>query len=201
MARLARAIFVLSGGPVRAGVRPRRHVRSNAHHSLHPAYSRRRGTDPAVPTARDGRGRRIGSADWSDLRSSGVHRLAHQARLAPGDECRAVPAGLREPLRHQPTTAVMAGRGDRIVFGEGPVARPTLVRAVRKSLLVMLYGQPVQDGRIALDATLDELGSDDVGGLLPAPPRGDHLHRGCRDRSNAWRARSRRVVRCIHSGR
>ncbi|KAH2809388.1 hypothetical protein KXV85_005770, partial [Aspergillus fumigatus] len=90
-------------------------------------------------------GPRIGSADWSDLRSSGVHRLAHQARSAPGDECRAVPAGLREPLRHQPITAVMAGRGDRIVFSEGPGARPTLVRSVRKTLLAMLYGQPVQD--------------------------------------------------------
>ncbi len=79
----------------------------------------------------------------------------------------------------------MAGRGDRIVFSEGPGARPTLVRSVRKTLLAMLYGQPVQDGRIALDATRDELGSDDVGGLLPAPPRGDHLHRKRRRRSNA----------------
>lgn len=61
----------------------------------------------------------------------------------------------------------MAVRGDQIVFSEGPIARPSLVRSVRKSLLAMLYGQAVQDGRINLDATLAELGIDDVGGLLP----------------------------------
>jgi CubicO group peptidase (beta-lactamase class C family) len=101
----------------------------------------------------------------SDLPASTYWRTDAQA--AQSAECRAVLAGLREQLRHQPTTAFMAVRGDQIVFSEGPIARPSLVRSVRKSLLAMLYGQPVQDGRINLDATLAELGIDDVGGLLP----------------------------------
>ncbi|MDI3560808.1 serine hydrolase [Bradyrhizobium sp. Arg816] len=101
----------------------------------------------------------------SDLPASTYWRTDAQA--AQSAECRAVLAGLRGQLRHQATTAFMAVRGDQIVFSEGPIARPSLVRSVRKSLLAMLYGQAVQDGRINLDATLAELGIDDVGGLLP----------------------------------
>ena len=82
-------------------------------------------------------------------------------------ECRVVLAELREKVRRQPTTVLMAVRGDQILFSEGELAKPSLVRSVRKSLLAMLYGRPVAEGRIDLDATLETLKIDDVGGLLP----------------------------------
>ncbi len=39
--------------------------------------------------------------------------------------------------------------------------------SVRKSVLAMLFGSYVADGKIRLDKTLAELGVDDHGGLLP----------------------------------
>jgi CubicO group peptidase (beta-lactamase class C family) len=84
-----------------------------------------------------------------------------------GAACRAVLDALRARVRAQPTTAMMAVRGDRIVFAEGPIAHPSQIASARKSLLAMLYGRPVAEGRIDLDATLADLGIDDVGGLLP----------------------------------
>lgn len=49
--------------------------------------------------------------------------------------------------------------------------------SVRKSLLAMLYGEWVERGVIDLDTTLEELGVDDVGGLLPIEKQAtiDHL--------------------------
>lgn len=101
----------------------------------------------------------------TELPPSTYWRTDRQA--AQSAECHAVLAELREKLRNQATTTFMAVRGDQIIFNEGPIARPSLVRSVRKSLLALLYGQPVADGRINLDATLAELGIDDLGGLLP----------------------------------
>ena len=84
-----------------------------------------------------------------------------------GAACRAVLDDLHARVRAQPTTAMMAVRGDRVVFTEGPVAQASQIASACKSLLAMLYGRPVADGRIHLDATLADLGIDDIGGLLP----------------------------------
>jgi CubicO group peptidase (beta-lactamase class C family) len=81
--------------------------------------------------------------------------------------CRAHLAALRERLRDLPMTTLMAVRGDQVVFSDGPVDRATQIASIRKSLLAILYGQAVEDGRIRLGATLDELHFDDIGGLLP----------------------------------
>jgi CubicO group peptidase (beta-lactamase class C family) len=60
-----------------------------------------------------------------------------------------------------PTVAVMIVEGDRVVVRWGDVKRKANVHSVRKSLLAALYGAPVADGRIKLDATLADLDFDD----------------------------------------
>jgi CubicO group peptidase (beta-lactamase class C family) len=60
-----------------------------------------------------------------------------------------------------PTVAVMIVDGDRVVARWGDVTRKANVRSIRKSLLAVLYGAPVEDGRINLDATLADLNFDD----------------------------------------
>ena len=82
--------------------------------------------------------------------------------------CRARLDEVRARVDPHLTSSLMAVRGDEVVFSFGPVERPSPVHSVRKSLLAMLYGQPVAQGRIDLDATLAQLGiDDDAGSLLP----------------------------------
>ncbi len=69
------------------------------------------------------------------------------------------------------TTAVMAIVGGQVLFEHGPVDSLSYLASVRKSILAMLYGNYVEDGTIDLEATLDDLGMDDVGGLLPIERR------------------------------
>ena len=64
------------------------------------------------------------------------------------------------------TGLVVADRG-RIVFQFGDVEDLSYLASVRKSILAMLYGHWVTNGTIDLSATLEALGVDDVGGLLP----------------------------------
>lgn len=68
------------------------------------------------------------------------------------------------------TGLVVVDRG-RVVFDYGDVEELSYLASVRKSVLAMLYGSWVDDGTIDLDATLDELGVDDVGGLLDIEKR------------------------------
>ncbi len=65
------------------------------------------------------------------------------------------------------TTAVVVVDNGRVVHTYGDVAHVSYLASVRKSVLAMLYGEWVENGTIDLDATLEELGVDDVGGLLP----------------------------------
>jgi CubicO group peptidase (beta-lactamase class C family) len=66
-----------------------------------------------------------------------------------------------------PTTALMAVAGGRVLFEYGDVRAVTYLASVRKSVLAMLYGKYVENGRIRLERTLEELKIDDIGGLLP----------------------------------
>ncbi|HEX6940570.1 MAG TPA: serine hydrolase [Longimicrobiales bacterium] len=68
-------------------------------------------------------------------------------------------------LQALPTTAFMAIVGGRVLFEYGDVEAVSYLASVRKSVLSMLYGIYVEKGVIDLDATLAELGIDDVGGL------------------------------------
>jgi len=70
-------------------------------------------------------------------------------------------------LRELPTTGFLVLRGDETVLDYGDNTSPSYLASVRKSMVSVLFGRPVESGAIALDATLENLGIDDVGGLLP----------------------------------
>ena len=57
--------------------------------------------------------------------------------------------------------------GGQLLFEYGPQDETSYIASVRKSVLAMLFGPYVADGTIDLDTTLEELGFDDIGGLLP----------------------------------
>lgn len=85
--------------------------------------------------------------------------------------------GLRAFIRDSAnTTGLMVVDRGRVVFDYGDVAELSYVASVRKSILAMLYGYWVENGTIDLDATLGELGMDDVGGLLPIEKRATVRH-------------------------
>jgi CubicO group peptidase (beta-lactamase class C family) len=70
-------------------------------------------------------------------------------------------------LQTLPTTGFLVLKGDRTILDYGDNSSPAFLASVRKSVLSVLFGPAVASGAVALDATLDELGIDDVGGLLP----------------------------------
>jgi len=64
------------------------------------------------------------------------------------------------------TGVVVVDKG-RVVYRFGDTEELSYIASVRKSVLAMLYGYWVENGTIDLDATLADLGVDDIGGLLP----------------------------------
>jgi CubicO group peptidase (beta-lactamase class C family) len=74
------------------------------------------------------------------------------------------------------TGVVVVDRG-RVVYTFGDVEELSYLASVRKSILAMLYGYWVENGTIDLDATMEDLGVDDIGGLLPIEKQAkvDHL--------------------------
>jgi CubicO group peptidase (beta-lactamase class C family) len=78
--------------------------------------------------------------------------------------------GLRRAQEHirdnsNTTGLVVVDRG-RVVFRFGDVEGLSYVASVRKSILSILYGKYVEDGTIDLGKTIEDLGMDDIGGLL-----------------------------------
>jgi CubicO group peptidase (beta-lactamase class C family) len=73
------------------------------------------------------------------------------------------------------TGLVVVDRG-RVVFQFGDVVELSYLASCRKSVLAMLYGDWVEKGVIDLEWTLEELGVDDVGGLLPIEKRATVHH-------------------------
>src|SRR5262249_56681453 len=71
-------------------------------------------------------------------------------------------------IRNQSNTTglVVVDRG-RVVYQYGDIQELSYIASVRKSILSMLYGYWVENGTIKLDATLEDLTIDDIGGLLP----------------------------------
>jgi CubicO group peptidase (beta-lactamase class C family) len=65
------------------------------------------------------------------------------------------------------TTALVVVENGRVAYTYGDIERVSYLASVRKSILAMLYGVWVEDGTVDLDATLEDLEMDDVGGLLP----------------------------------
>lgn len=65
------------------------------------------------------------------------------------------------------TTSMMVIVGGKVIFEMGDCEEPVRIASCRKSLMSMLYGKYVENGTINLESTLEELGIDDKGGLLP----------------------------------
>jgi CubicO group peptidase (beta-lactamase class C family) len=69
---------------------------------------------------------------------------------------------LRAWLKTQKTTSMMIVVGGRSVFEYGDVTKVTKIASVRKSILSMMYGKYVAEGKIDLDKTVKELALNDV---------------------------------------
>lgn len=90
------------------------------------------------------------------------------------------PQSLRAVTEHlrydsNSTGVVVVDKG-RVVFSFGDTEELSYLASVRKSILAMLYGYWVENGTIDLDATLEDLDVDDVGGLLPIERRAKIRH-------------------------
>lgn len=96
---------------------------------------------------------------WDVLRGPELAREGWDADILQG-----LNAFLRDSANS--TGVVVAERG-RVVFRFGDVEELSYLASVRKSILAMLYGQWVENGTIDLDWTLEDIGVDDIGGLLP----------------------------------
>jgi CubicO group peptidase (beta-lactamase class C family) len=85
-------------------------------------------------------------------------------------------AELTAYLRTLDTTGMMVVVGGRVLFTYGNLDTLTYLASVRKSILAMLYGNYVASGVIDLNKTLEDLGMDDVDGLLPIERRAKVEH-------------------------
>ncbi len=65
------------------------------------------------------------------------------------------------------TTGLVVVRHGKIIGSYGDIEELSYLASCRKSILAMMYGKYVLDGTIDLEKTMEELGIDDVGGLLP----------------------------------
>ena len=76
-------------------------------------------------------------------------------------------AALEAAIAAGNTHSMMVIRNGRIVYSYGDVTQTegTYLASVRKSILAMLMGEHVKSGAININATLAELGVDDVQGL------------------------------------
>ncbi len=75
------------------------------------------------------------------------------------------------PTLEHTTWPVMVVKNGRVIYEYGDVKRLSYLASARKSVLSMLYGPYVASGRIRLEATLEDLGMSDIGGLLPIEER------------------------------
>jgi CubicO group peptidase (beta-lactamase class C family) len=74
---------------------------------------------------------------------------------------------LRAWLKTQKTTAMQVSIAGQVIFEYGDVKRCSKVASVRKSILAMLYGKYVAEGKIDLNKTVEQLGLNDVQPFLP----------------------------------
>ena len=65
------------------------------------------------------------------------------------------------------TTGLVVTVNGKILFDYGDIKELSYIASCRKSILSMMYGKYVKNGTIDLDKTLEELGVDDINGLLP----------------------------------
>jgi CubicO group peptidase (beta-lactamase class C family) len=76
-------------------------------------------------------------------------------------------AAALEAVKAMPTTGLLVIAEGRILLEYGDVVELSYLASVRKSVLAMLFGHYVANGKVRLDKTLAELGITDHGGLTP----------------------------------
>jgi len=76
-------------------------------------------------------------------------------------------AALKPFLESLDTSAMIVISQGKVVFEYGDLKQVSYLASCRKSVLAMLYGNYVANGKIRLNASIGELGMDDIGGLLP----------------------------------
>src|SRR5712692_11300767 len=69
---------------------------------------------------------------------------------------------LRAWLKTQQTTAMHVSVRGRVVFEYGDVGRVSKVASVRKSILAMLYGNYIAQGKVDPNSTVEQLSLTDV---------------------------------------
>jgi CubicO group peptidase (beta-lactamase class C family) len=80
-------------------------------------------------------------------------------------------ARARQIFGAQPSAAVMVVHRGRLIASWGSVSERYTAQSVRKALINSLVGQLVDEGRLRLDATLAEMGIDDVSPALTPEER------------------------------
>lgn len=65
------------------------------------------------------------------------------------------------------TTGMMVIQYGKVIFSYGDTKELSYIASCRKSVLSILYGPFVENGKINLNSTLEQLKIDDVNGLLP----------------------------------
>jgi CubicO group peptidase (beta-lactamase class C family) len=83
---------------------------------------------------------------------------------------------LRAWLKTQDTTGMMVVVKGRVLFEYGDVAQVNKTASVRKSVLGMLMGNPVAEGKINLGSTVKELGLDDIEPFEPIEEQARLIH-------------------------
>lgn len=74
------------------------------------------------------------------------------------------------------TSALMVTVHGKVLLEYGDIEQISYLASVRKSILSMLYGIYVDNGTVNLDLTLEDLGMDDIGGLLPVEKQAKVRH-------------------------
>jgi len=65
------------------------------------------------------------------------------------------------------TTGMMVVQYGKVIFSYGDIQELSYIASCRKSVLSILYGPFVENGKINLNKTLEQLNIDDDGGLMP----------------------------------
>lgn len=69
--------------------------------------------------------------------------------------------------KNMTTTGLMVVVGGEVIHSYGNVSELSYIASCRKSILSMMLGKYVEDGTINLSRSMNDLGIDDIGGLLP----------------------------------
>lgn len=100
---------------------------------------------------------------------------------------------LRSWLKTQQTTALQVSIHGRQIFEYGDLSRVSKVASIRKSVLAMLFGKYVEEGRADLDQTVVQLDLTDVEPFLPIE-RAATLHQLLTARSGIYLATANREL-------